>query len=259
MKNEKFKWKVFSVDEESEVVTMKRTILSLLLIFTAIYVMAGDLAVLENLGFSRDGRYFMFGQHVLITDSGQAYAETAIVDTAGNSFVPGGWKKSGWDVPMIPNQNSRGALYELLGESADLKIRYGISHLEQGRLLYTRTDGDESEVKTGENGESKPALQFRDFGDIEKGREYTLILSQENNSGGKGVSSAFGIELTVKDSNGREASYNIGRPTYFREGVESYRIDRVWLGPAGRSLIIAVAKIDAEQSVRYMVEAQILN
>ncbi|RKX75869.1 MAG: hypothetical protein DRP49_04040, partial [Spirochaetes bacterium] len=104
---------------------MKRTILSLLLIFTAVFVMAGDLAVLENLGFSHDGRYFMFGQHVLITDSGQAYAETAIVDVAGNSFVPRGWKKSGWDVPMIPNQNSRGALYELLWESAALKSRYG--------------------------------------------------------------------------------------------------------------------------------------
>ncbi len=246
-----------SVDEENEVVTMKRTILSLLLIFTAVFVMAGDLAVLENLGFSRDGRYFMFGQHVLITDSGQAYAETAIVDVAGNSFVPGGWKKSGWDVPMIPNQNSRGALYELLGESADLKTRFGISHLEQGRLLYTRTDGDESDVKTGEKGESKPALLFRDFGDIEKGREYTLILSQESRE--TGVSSAFGIELTVKDSNGREASYSIGRPAYFRDGVESYRIDRVWLGPAGRSLIIAVAKIDSEQSVRYMVETQVLN
>ncbi|RKX97957.1 MAG: hypothetical protein DRZ90_04540 [Spirochaetes bacterium] len=238
---------------------MKRTILSLLLIFTAVFVMAGDLAVLENLGFSNDGRYFMFGQHVLITDSGQAYAETAIVDVAGNSFVPRGWKKSGWDVPMIPNQNSRGALYELLWESAALKSRYGISHLEQGRLLYTRTDGDESEVKTGEKGESTPALLFRDFGDIEKGREYTLILNQESNTEGKVVSSAFGIELAVKDSNGREASYNIGRPDYFRDGVDSYRIDRVWLGPTGRSLIIAVAKIDAEQSVRYMVESQILN
>jgi len=238
---------------------MKRTILSLLLVLTASLLTAGDLAVLENLGFSADGRYFMFGQHVLITDSGQAYAETAIVDVAGNSFVPGGWKKSGWDVPMTPNQNSRGALYELLGESADLKARYGISHLEQGRLLYTRTDGDESEVKAGDKGESAPALVFRDFGDIEKGRTYTLILSQESKTEGKEVSAAFGISLTVKESGGAVASYDIGRPAYFRPGVESYRIDRVWLGPAGRSLIIAVAKIEADQSVRYMVETQILN
>ncbi|MCK5736353.1 MAG: DUF2259 domain-containing protein [Spirochaetaceae bacterium] len=237
---------------------MKRTILCLLLIFTALIATAGDLAVLENLGFSADGRYFMFGQHVLLTDSGQAYAETAIINVAGNDFVTGGWKKSGWDVPMIPNQNSRGALYELLGDSAGLKSRYDISHLEQGRLLYTRTDGDESDVKNDE-GENTPALLFRDFGDIEKGREYTLILNQESNTGGESISASFSIELTVKDSSGGVSSYNIGRAGYFRAGVESYRIDRVWLGPAGRSLIIAVAKLDADQSVKYMVETQILN
>ena len=175
---------------------MKRTVTCLLLAFTAAIVMAGDLAVLENLGFSADGRYFMFGQHVLNTDSGQAYAETAIVNVVVNEFVPGGWKKSGWDVPMIPNQNSRGALYELIGTSAEMKKRYGISHLDQGRLLYTRTDGDESEVKTGEKGESTPALLFRDFGDIEKGREYTLVLSQESKTEGSGVSASFVINDT---------------------------------------------------------------
>ena len=237
---------------------MKRTILILLLVFTAAMLMAGDLAVLENLGFSSNGRYFMFGQHVLVTDSGQAYAETAIVNVAGNDFVPGGWKKGGWDVPMVTNLNSRGALYELLCESSDLEIRYGINHLEQGRLLYTRTDGDESQVKTGDKGESNPALVFRDFGDVEKSREYTLILNQESRTEGESVSSAFSINLKVKDSSGAEAVYNIGRPGYFREGVESYRVDRVWIGPAGRSLIVAVAKIDKNQSVRYMVEAQVL-
>ena len=86
---------------------MKRTVICLLLAFTAAMVMAGDLAVLENMGFSADGRYFMFGQHVLVTGAGQAYAETAIVDVSRNEFLPGGWKKSGWNVPMIPNQDSR--------------------------------------------------------------------------------------------------------------------------------------------------------
>ncbi len=66
---------------------MKRTVICLLLVFSAALISAGDLAVLENLGFSADGRYFMFGQHVLVTDSGQAYAETAVVDVSSNDFV----------------------------------------------------------------------------------------------------------------------------------------------------------------------------
>lgn len=235
---------------------MKRTVICLLLAFTAAIVMAGDLAVLENLGFSADGRYFMFGQHVLVTDAGQAYAESAVVDVSRNEFVPGGWKKSGWNVPMIPNQNSRGALYELLGESADLKNRYGISHLEQGRLLYTRSNGDDIVIEAGDDGESAPSLLFRDF---ERGREYALVLYQESKTAEDAVSASFHIDLTVRDSNGAESSYTVGNRGYFRQGVTSYRIVRVWIGPNGRSLVISVAKEDADLSVRYMVETLVLN
>lgn len=234
---------------------MKRTVIYLLLALSAATVMAGDLAILENLGFSADGRYFMFGQHVLVTDSGQAYAETAVVDVSSNDFVTGGWKKSGWDVPMIPNQDSRGALYELLGESADLKSRYGISHLEQGRLLYTRSNGDDTTMEIGDNGETAPALLFRDF---ERGREYSLVLFQENDISGESDSSSFHIELTTIDSNGAQSSYTVGNQGYFRPGIVSYRIVRVWIGPDGRSLVIGVAKEDEDLSIRYMVETLVL-
>jgi predicted secreted protein len=235
---------------------MKRTVICLLLVFSAALISAGDLAVLENLGFSADGRYFMFGQHVLVTDSGQAYAETAVVDVSRNDFVPGGWKKSGWDVPMIPNQDSRGALYELLGESADLKNRYGISHLEQGRLLYTRSNGDDTIMEIGDSGENAPVLLFRDF---ERGREYSLVLYQDSETSGDTVSSSFHVELKTVNSNGAESSYTVGNKGYARSGVVSYRIVRVWIGPDGRSLVIAVAKEDADLSVRYMVETLVLN
>jgi predicted secreted protein len=198
----------------------------------------------------------MFGQHVLITDSGQAYAETAVVDVSRNNFVTGGWKKSGWDVPMIPNQDSRGALYELLGESADLKNRYGINHLEQGRLLYTRSNGDDTLLEVGDSGETAPALLFRDF---ERGREYSLVLFQESKTSGDDISSSFHIELTTVDSNGAESSYVVGNRGYFRPGIVSYRIVRVWIGPGGRSLVIAVAKEDEDNSIRYMVETLTLN
>lgn len=234
---------------------MKRTVIYLLLVLSAATVMAGDLATLENLGFSADGRYFMFGQHVLVTDSGQAYAETAVVDVSRNDFVTGGWQKSGWDVPMIPNQDSRGALYELLGESADLKSRYGISHLEQGRLLYTRSNGDDTTMEVGDDGETAPALLFRDF---ERGKEYSLVLLQENDISGETVSSSFHIELTATDSNGAKSSYTVGNQGYFRPGIVSYQIVRVWIGPDGRSLVIGVAKEDENLSIRYMVETLVL-
>jgi predicted secreted protein len=201
----------------------------------------------------------MFGQHVLVTGAGQAYAETALIDVQRNDFVPGGWKKSGWDVPMLPNQDSRGALYELLGQSSALKARYGISHLEQGRLLYTRSNGDDAvpaAPAAGSADQSAPALTFRDF---ERGREYTLTLTQEQQKTGEAVSAAFYIDLKVRRTNGSESSHTTGRKGYFRPDVAAYQVVRVWIAPDDRSLVIAVAKEGTDGSVRYMVETLVVN
>ena len=233
---------------------MKRAILTLTLVFLAAFLMAGDLAVLENLGFSADGRYFMFGQHVLMTDAGTAYAELAVVDVPRNDFVSGGWKKSSWDVRILPNQDSRGALYELLTESVDLKKRYGISHLEQGRLLYTRNNGDDEMMAPADGEATVPTLSFRDF---ERGREFSLALNQQMAEGDE-PAAAFTVDMKVMDSGGAETTYTVGREGYMRSGVVAYSIVRVWTGPDGKSLVIVVAKEDENLSVRYMVETLVL-
>jgi len=220
-----------------------------ILLFTSIIpaVMAGELATLENLGFSADAKYFMFGQHMLGNDTSTAYAEIGIVDVAENEFVPGGWKKGSWKA--APNQSSRGALYELLGDLRVLKERYGIYHLRQGHLLYTRNNGDETIRGEGDEMAGAPALRFRDFG---RGLEFVVTLHM----GDRGISTAasFHIELTTTDSNGAVAEYTVGRKGYTRPGVISYRIDRIWSSSDGRSLVLAVAKEDENASISYMVE-----
>ncbi len=244
-----------SVDEEFEVFTMKRTALITGFIMTAVLLPAGDLAVLENMGFSLDGRYFMFGQHVLISDAGQAYAEIGVVNVSRNEFVSGGWQKGSWDVQMIPNQDSRGALYELLGKMMNTKSRYNINHLAQGRMLYTKSVADEETLDT-ENGGGPLALSFRDF---ERGREYILELHQDSQNTGDEVSTSFYIRVTVENSVGAIATYNVGRSSLMRPGVSSYSIARVWVGPNGKSLIIAVAKESLDLSIRYMVETLVID
>ncbi len=234
---------------------MKRCLLVIVFGIIAVVVFAGDMAVLENLGFSADGRYFMFGQHMLINETGQAYAEAAIVDVPKNDFVSGGYRKGGWNIPSLPNINSRGALYELRSEFREMKNRYGISHLEQGRLLYTRNNGDDTAV-SGAGNESAAGLSFRDF---ERGRDFEVVLNQESSTDSGQVSSAFSIDLAVVDSNGAASSYSAGRPGYFRKGIASYRVVRIWSSPNGRSLIIAVAKESENLSVRYMVETLTLD
>ena len=242
-------------DEGIEVVVMIRSFVpALVFVLSAAAVSAGDLAVLENLGFSPEGEYFMFGQHVLETDAGLAYAETGIIEVESNTYVSGGWKKASWNVPILPNQDSRGALYELLTESSDTKELYGIDHLEQGRLLYTRSNGDDELAE--EDGKTIPTLNFRDF---EWGREYSLALHQEVEGENENVQAAFFIEVTVKDPSGRETSYTVGRPGYMRAGIAGYRVVRVWLGPDGKSVVIGVAKETPDLSVRYMMETFVMN
>lgn len=233
-----------------EEIEMKRIIPLLAIALIAVIVNAGDLAVVENLGFSPDGKYFMLGQHVFETEFSQAYAEIAVVDVAGNSFTSGGWKKYTWKLPVTANQNSRGGLYELLSQNLDLKKRYNINHLEQGRMLYTQSAEDQTNMESSDGSES-PGLSFRDF---EWGREYFLILKQDSGTKAGKEAASFYIDLKVVESSGITSEYKIGRPGFMREGVSSYEIARIWLGPDGKSLVIAVAKEKSDLSVRFMVE-----
>jgi predicted secreted protein len=221
---------------------MKRLSLVLLLGTLGSVLFASDAAVLLNLGFSDDGRYFMFGQHVFVTDGGQAYAELAVVDIPTNDFVPGGHKKGRWDAGIRAGQSSLGGLLELLEDAAAVKEKYGIRHLEMGRPLYVRLDGE---------GEEGDLLEFRDF---ETGRRFRLSMAQESAGDDADMSASFGLTLGVTDSRGLEKDYLVGRPGFSRSGVASYRIDRVWMAPDGRGLVIAVAKIASDLSIRYMVE-----
>ena len=230
---------------------MKAAVAILLFILSIPVVMAGDFATLENLGFSGDARYFMFGQHMSQNDTGQAYAEIGVVEVSKNDFVPGGWKKGNWKV--TPNQSSRGALYELLGDSRGLKERYGINHLRQGRLLYTRNNGDETIRGEEDEIAGAPALRFRDF---ERGLKFVVTLHMGN--GGISTEASFHIELSTIDSNGALADYEVGRKGYMRPGVVAYRIDRIWCSSDGRSLVLAVAKEDENSSISYMVETLLL-
>lgn len=230
---------------------MKKALATLLFTLSISTVMAGDLATLENLGFSSDARYFMFGQHVIRDYTSTAYAEIGIVDVLKNEFVPGGWEKGSWKI--APNQSSRGALYELLSKARALKERYGIYHLNQGRLLYTRNIGDETIRGKGEEMAGAPALRFRDF---ERGLEFVVTLHMD--SEGASSAASFHIELSITNSDGAVAEYRVGRKGYVRPGVIAYRIDRIWCSVDGRSLVLAVAKEDEDASISYMLETLLL-
>jgi len=222
----------------------KRGVLAFLLLLAGMAAFAGDAAVFQNLGFSPDGKYFMFAQYGVSEGSSLAYAEIYTVDVAKNRFVSEGVKKASAKYPVEPGTDGRGALFNLLPDLLPLKKKYGIDHALTGRLLYILLDG----------AEPKAELEFRDF---QTERKYKISLLQSADASGASVKSSFHLVVTVEDKSGRIRSYTAGSPDYWRSGVKRYRIKQIVLAPDGSSLVFAVEKEEEDASganIRYMVE-----
>ncbi len=204
----------------------------------------GDVAHFQNLGFSPDSRYFMFGQFGLAEKTVYPYADLFMVHVPKNEFVPRGVQHIRPARPVQPGYNGEGALFNLLEDSIALKKQYAVDHTLTGRLLYVLLNGDPPQEE----------LQFRDF---QGGRAYKVSLVQNTQGTGKDVRSAFHLLLTVQENNGKTRSFVVGLPEFFRDGVRSYRVARILLAPNDRSMIFIMQKEEVDESganIRFMVE-----
>ena len=231
---------------------IRRFALVLLFISVTMLAAGGDIAMFENLGFSRDARIFLFGQYGIDTENGMPYAEVYAVDVLSNSFVAGGVLTSeellptDESVPLSLGQDGRGAMFHLVGEARDLIQRYGVDHLSNGRPIYILVDGDEP----------KERLAFRDFN---TNTRYDFVLYQEQRGADDSVEASFHIEFTVTFDDDRSRTVTVGRPGYFRPDVTQYRITQVLLSPDENSVVVVVEKRSADGSIRYMVETARIN
>jgi len=204
----------------------------------------GDIATFVNLGFSDDSRYFMFGQYGILEEQSRPYAEIYMVDVGANDFTTGGVKKRTFDGPVQPGQVGLGALLNLLESSTSLTSRFGIDHLNTGRLLYILLNGEEP----------KSLLNFRDFN---TGSHYTIHLIQAEYGSGETVSASFHIDMKVTSASGNTRHFIVGIPNYRRKNVKNYRIKQITLSPDEESIIFLIEKEEkdtAGSNIRYMVE-----
>jgi predicted secreted protein len=225
---------------------MKRSaVVVCILLSVGLVAGAGDIATFQNLGFSPNSRYFMFGQYGISDPGSSPYADVFIVDVPSNRFVPGGVQGTAPKRVAEPFNNGIGALFTLLRDTTALARKHAISHYTTGRPLYILLDGDEP----------KADLQFRDF---ETGAKYTVTLHQSSSGSGENVAASFHIFLTREQGSSRQ-THTLGLPRYSRKGVKRYSIRQVLLGPDSRSLVFVVEKeeyngSEAGFSIRYMVE-----
>jgi len=208
---------------------------------------AGDTAVFVDLGFSPDGRTYMFGQYGVLSPSLRPWAELYIVDVTSNSFVTNG-RASFTDTSAIrEGQDGSGIFRRLLSENSSIVSGHRINFQNQGLPLYISRDENPSE--RGED------IFFRDF--ISR-NEYRAILVPSISGIGQGVRSSFYISLEVRSQNGQVRRYTVGNPGYVRQQIASYNIKRVFIDANGGSIIFVIEMKRAAENgfdIRYMVEA----
>ena len=218
-----------------------------LLVLSASAIWPGDSASFVDLGFSRDGTYYMFGQYGVQAGTLKPWADLFIVDVARNSFVSGGRNSYTHDRAIDPGQDGTGALYRLIARNASLAERYGVTYLSQGQPLYVSLEGDPA--YSGET------ITFRDF---VSGASYRANLVETINGSGTRLTSSFYINLECTDSDGSRRSFKVGTPNFSRPLISSYRIKKALIAPPGNAIIFVIEmkrQAAGGHDIRYMVEA----
>jgi predicted secreted protein len=218
-----------------------------ILAFCVSTLRAGDTASFVDLGFSPDGRIYMFAQYGVQSKTLKPWADLFVVDVPGNNFVPGGRVSYIHDKAVLAGQDGSGALYRIIAGNASLAERQGVSFLNQGQPLYVALDNGDS--ASGET------IEFRDF---ESGHSYKAALVPYVEGSGGQLKSSFYINLERTDRNGVKTTYTVGSPAIKRPLIVSYRIRKVMIAPRDGSMVFVIEmkkQAGADYDIRYMVEA----
>jgi len=226
---------------------LKKTILIIFVLTCVSALWGGDTASFVDLGFSPDGRTYMFGQYGVLSQSLKPWAEVFVVDVRSNNFVQNGKISFTQNSPIKAGQDGSGVLYQLINNNSGFVNRYGINFQNQGLPLYIARD--ENPPMNGE------IIDFRDF---VSGKSYRAELVSTVFNSGSSISSSFYINLESRSPNGQVKNYTVGNPQIKRPQTASYNIKKVLIDADGESLIFVIEmKKIAENShdIRYMIEA----
>ena len=223
-------------------------LITIILLICVSGLWAGDTASFVDLGFSPDGRTYMFGQYGVQSPSLRPWAELYIVDVCNNNFVQNGRVSFTQNSPIQAGQDGSGVFFNLLAGNSNLVNRNNINFKNQGLPLYISRDDNPPN-----NGEK---IDFRDF---ISGKSYKAELIPSINGSGQTTVSSFYIKLEVRSQNGQVKNYTVGTPQVRRQLIAVYNIKRVLIDSLGESLIFVIEmKRIAENGfdIRYMIEAQ---
>ena len=82
---------------------------------------AGDSASFIDLGFSPDGKVYMFAQYGVLSGALKPWADLFVVDVANNRFVSDGRLSYTHDSSILAGQDGSGALYRLIAKNPGIQ------------------------------------------------------------------------------------------------------------------------------------------
>ncbi len=226
---------------------MKRLFTTIAVLTVAVFAFAGDAAAFVDLGFSRDGKTYIFGQYGKTDGTFQGYAEIYTVDVKQNDFVSKGVFKT----TDKSGKTGSEVFSQLKAKHKSFLDGYNLSPVDADSLLYMREDTSKS---------SAAEITFKDFESSTPTQEvsYTVRLVPMYEGSGKNTRSSFYIVAEKKTASGELLSrFVAGNPGIQRAGVTGYAIDRIYTSPDGKGFVFVVEKTVEDASgisIRYMVE-----
>lgn len=232
---------------------LKRVLILGVLIYFGTLLVAGDVAVFVDEGFSQDGKTYVFAQYGSIDKVWQGFAEIYTVDIMKNDYIDEGRFKTSASSKTAGKTGL--SVYEDLFEKNSTylnKLSLQPANLEQ--VLYIKTD-------------SKKALNEIVFQDFEGSTEenpmtYHITLVPWYSGKTSSSSSSFFIAVEKRDRDGNLVEKQVvGNPDIKRAGVIGYSIEKIMRSPDEKSLIFVIEKTIATASgtsIRYMIETLVV-
>lgn len=201
---------------------------------------AGDVAVFEDIGFSKDGKTYFFGEYGKTDKKFIPYGEIYGVDVAKNEYIPGKVFKS---QDKKCTKASKDVYEELYAKHYSEIQKYECYKAQPVDLLYVMEE--ESKGSTEE-------IVFKSFEESEYTYHIKLIPTFYGNK------SSFYIDVSVYDKDDKPVlKYKAGTPSVKRANVTDYKIVKIFTNKTKDGVVFVVEKrIEDENgvSIRYMVE-----
>lgn len=211
---------------------------------------AGDAAVFQDIGFSQDGKVYIFAQYGKVDKSFQAWAEIYTVDVPKNVFIKSDVYKTNPSYKTV-SMSGKEAYDQLFTRSEYQLSKYKFAPVSGSNVLYVNED---------ERADPTQEIVFKDWDNSTASEEifYAVKLVPTVTGKGKAVKSQFYINFEKRNSKGEVLlSKKVGTPDFKRDGISAYRIARIFSDKSGKNLVFVVEKLledDTGTSIRYMVE-----